>query len=390
MIDFGTKKKKNKVLLPEQISESGFCGFLYGKYAGSSGVFNVRFTSTEEAGSGQNTGDLIGLICMDGEADAVFAKYKDRENFLFGRRFSGKDVTFTCNGEEFSVQYYNLIQNIFSRNTGILESGVMMDKCAFILGCGSVGSLAALELARAGVGKFVLIDNDVLEYHNLCRHQCSIEDIGEYKTDAVKRRILNINPAAEVLSLVKFVENAGKETFDAYCKKDAAILIGCADNRQADVYANSLAVTYGVPFISIGLWERAFAGELFYWLPNQSMPCYKCALGDGGDFGGRQSTNRHIYTNQEDVSRLAFEPGISVDINFVTTIGVKIILDILNLKNEQYNQRLLPSLRQYTLVCNTNNTKAAGEAAEIFSYPLQVTNSLQVQFRQSCPPCEFT
>jgi len=384
MIDFNTRKKKNKVLLPEQIAESGFCGFLYGKYIGSSGVFNVRSTSTEET-----DGELIGVICMVSEADTVFAKYKGRENFLFGRRSSNDTITFTCNNEDFSVQYYNLIQNIFSRNTGILESGVMIDKCAFILGCGSVGSLAALELARAGVGKFVLIDSDILEYHNLCRHQCSIEDIGEYKTDAVRRRILDINPAAEVTSIVKFVESVEKNIFDAYCKKDSAIIIGCADNRQADVYANSLAVIYNVPFISIGLWERAFAGEIFFWLPTSPMPCYKCALGDGGDISGRQSANRHIYTNQEDVSRLNFEPGISVDINFVTTIGIKIALDILNIGNGQYNQRLLPSLRQYTLICNTNNTNAAGEMAEIFSYPLQVTTSLQVNFRQSCPPCEF-
>ena len=389
MLNFKTKKK-NKVLLPEQIMASGFCGYLYGKYVDSSGVFNVRFTSSEETSDGgQNTGKLVGVICMDSEADGVFEKYRDRRNFLFGRRFSDEAVTFTCNEEEFTVQYYNLVQNIFSRNTGILESAVMMDKCAFILGCGSVGSLAALELARAGVGKFVLIDSDILEYHNLCRHQCSVEDIGEYKTDAVKRRILDINSAAEVTSIVKLVENTEKNIFDTYCKKGSSIIIGCADNRQADVYANSLSVIYGVPFISIGLWERAFAGEIFYWLPNVSMPCYKCALGDGGDFSGRQSVNRHIYTNQDDVSRLNFEPGISVDINFVTTIGVKLAIDILNLDNGHYNQRLLPSLRQYTLICNTNNTKAAGEMAEIFSYPLQVTTSLQVNFNGSCPPCEF-
>jgi len=390
MIDFKTKKKKNKVILPEQIMTSGFCGCLYGKYVDSSGVFNVRsFAPATENDDRQNTGELIGVICMDSEADGEFAKYKERRDFLFGRRSSGEKLTFTCNGEEFTAQYYNLIQNIFSRNTGILESGVMMDKCAFVLGCGSVGSLAALELARSGVGKFVLIDSDILEYHNLCRHQCSIEDIGEYKTDAVKRRILNINPSAEVLSLVQFVENTEKNIFDTYCKKGAAIIIGCADNRQADVYANSLAVIYGVPFISIGLWERAFAGEIFYWLPNNPMPCYKCALGDGGDLSGRQSVNRHVYSNQENLNQLNFEPGISVDINFVTTIGVKLIIDILNLENGQYSQRLLPSLRQYTLICNTNNSKAAGDMAEIFSYPLQVTTSLQVSFNGSCPPCEF-
>lgn len=80
-----------------------------------------------------------------------------------------------------------MFQNIFSRNTGILESEIMRSKCVFILECGSVGSLIALELARAGVGKFVLVDNDVLEYHNICRHQCSISDVGEYKVNVLKK-----------------------------------------------------------------------------------------------------------------------------------------------------------------------------------------------------------
>ena len=36
--------------------------------------------------------------------------------------------------------------DIFSRNTGILESDIMLSKGAIIIGCGSVGSLVALEL----------------------------------------------------------------------------------------------------------------------------------------------------------------------------------------------------------------------------------------------------
>jgi len=383
MIDFKNIKKKNIILIPEEILLSGFCGELYGKYIETSGIFNVRSSSKED-------GELIGIICNEDTAENALIKYKKNTNFIIGKRTSKEEVAFSFNNEIFSIKCYNLIQNIFSRNTGILESDVMMDKCVFILGCGSVGSLVALELARAGVGKFVLIDNDILEYHNLCRHQCSIEDIGEFKTDAVKRRILNINPSAEVVSLVNFVENVQKEIFDTYCKKGKAIMVGCADNRQADIYSNSLCTIYNIPFISIGLWERAFAGEIYYWLPDSSMPCYKCAIGTGDDISGRQSTNRHIYTNQEDATQLNFEPGISVDINFVTTIGVKLIIDILNQKSKKYNQRLLPSLKQYTLICNTNNTKAAGEMAEIFSYPLQVTTSLQVHFQKSCPPCEFS
>ena len=76
----------------------------------------------------------------------------------------------------------------------------------------------------------------------------------------------------------------------------------------------------------------------------------------------------------------SFEPGISADINFVTTIGVKIILDLLNRDNDSYTQRLIDHLTQYTLVCNTNNPKIGGEMAEIFSYPLQVTTSIEIEY----------
>ena len=273
--------------------------------------------------------------------------------------------------------------------TGILESSLMREKEVVVLGCGSVGSLVALQLAKSGVGKFLLVDNDVIEYHNLCRHQCGISDVGKYKTIALKERILNINPAAEVEIETTTVELVRKEVFDAHCKEGSSVIVGCADNRAADVYANSIAVMYHVPFVSIGFWERAFAGEIFYYLPNKNMPCYKCALGDGGELSQRENSNRRIYTNEEDLSKINFEPGISADIDFVTVIGIKIILDILNLESSDYTTRLIDTLQQYTLVCNTNKTEIGGEMAEIFSYPLQVTTSLKVNFEGKCPPCEY-
>ena len=60
------------------------------------------------------------------------------------------------------------------------------------------------------------------------------------------------------------------------------------------------------------------------------MPCYECALGDGGNISARAQANHHIYSNQENTEGMKFEPGISVDINFITSIGIKLIIDILN------------------------------------------------------------
>ena len=160
--------------------------------------------------------------------------------------------------------------------------------------------------------------------------------------------------------------------------------MGCADNRTADVYANRIAAYYDAAFLSIGFWERAFAGEIFYYIPGENMPCYRCALGDGGSVSGRVEANHHVYSNQANVEGLKFEPGISVDINFITSIGIKLIIDILNRDNRDYIPRLLGHLKQYTLVCNTSDPAIGGEMVEIFSYPLQVTTSLVVGFGKGC------
>ena len=99
-----------------------------------------------------------------------------------------------------------------------------------------------------------------------------------------------------------------------------------------------------------------------------------------GNMSARINQNRRFYTTEEELEKVSFEPGISVDINFVSIIGTKMAIDLLNRNNPKYTQRLIPYLTQYTLVCNTNNPSIGGEMAEIFSYPLQVTTSIIVPY----------
>ncbi len=281
--------------------------------------------------------------------------------------------------QEVKIETYALKLDVFSRNTGILESSIMLDKSALFIGCGSVGSLVALELAKAGVGKFMLVDNDVFGYHNICRHQCGIYDVGRYKTDALADRILQINPYAVIVKKNCVIQDVDKDEIMSFCDHNS-IVIGGADNREGDLYANGLAQEVGMPFMSIGCWERAFAGEIFYCLPT-GMPTYEDFLAAVGYVSGRVTQNRRFYTTEEELEKVSFEPGISADVSFVTIIAVKMALDLLNRNNPEYTQRLLPHLTQYTLVCNTNNPDVGGPQAEIFSYPLQVTTSIIVPYR---------
>lgn len=343
---------------------------LYGRYFKDTYIFNIFPENLKERGE---------FLCE------VLPKGSNPTNDQLCAISDENGIKFFSEGKEIKVESYSLYQNIFSRNKGILETDIMSKKRAVILGCGSVGSLIAMELARAGVGNFLLADPDVMEYHNICRHQCGIEDVGDLKINALTRKLKNINPNVNVSSFEGIVQNLPKAQLDEFCVPGETIFIGCADNRAADVYANRISIYYSAYFISIGFWERACAGEIFYHIPNKNMPCYECALGNGGNISARVQANHHVYSNQENIEGIKFEPGISVDINFITTIGIKLIIDILNSNNKTYIPRLLNNLRQYTIVCNTNNPEIGGEMVEIFSYPLQVTTSLVVGFgKKNC------
>lgn len=368
MVELKKRKRTPTISLPAELEQSNYMGNLYGYAIEDTNYYNVIGT---ESVDGFSDATIIGEIVAnkpEQNPEKGILGYYDNDTLMF----------IDSEGKQCKIETYTLKLDVFSRNTGILESDMMLKTGAMFIGCGSVGSLAALELAKAGVGRFLLIDNDILGYHNLCRHQCGVKDVGKLKTHALKERILQINPTAKVMMQNMQVQDVPLSVFDEFCDKDT-IVIGGADNREGDLYANKIAKEVGMPFMSLGMWERAFAGEIFYCLP-EGMPDYSDFVWALGDTSGRVNQNRKFYTAEEDLAKATFEPGISVDIDFVTIIAMKLAIDLLNRNNPNYTPRLLGHLTQYTLICNTNNPKVGGEMAEIFSYPLQHTTSIVVPY----------
>ena len=110
----------------------------------------------------------------------------------------------------------------FSRTT-LLLGDAAMDKLAestvAVFGIGGVGSYAVEGLARAGVGHIVLIDNDSVCLTNINRQlHATTKTVGQKKTDAMKDRILAINPKAVVDTIEDFYlpENADRFFGHAY------------------------------------------------------------------------------------------------------------------------------------------------------------------------------
>lgn len=114
-----------------------------------------------------------------------------------------------------------------------------------ICGLGGLGSNIAISLARAGIGKLILIDFDKVDISNLHRQQYKASQIGMNKTDALRDNLLEIAPyvALETHTICVTEENAAHllqgadiicEAFDdAECK---AMLTNLLLEKMPDKY----------------------------------------------------------------------------------------------------------------------------------------------------------
>ena len=74
-----------------------------------------------------------------------------------------------------------------------------------IFGIGGVGSYVVESLARSGIGEFILIDYDIVEYSNINRQLIATHNtLGKYKVDVANERIMAINPRAKVKTYKTF------------------------------------------------------------------------------------------------------------------------------------------------------------------------------------------
>lgn len=141
--------------------------------------------------------------------------------------------------------------NEFSR-TELLIGKEAIDKLnnskVCIFGIGGVGGYVAETLARAGVGSFVLVDNDSVSLTN-CNRQivANHNTIGMEKTNVMKEHILAINPNAKVEVRNCFFLPENEDTFDF---KEYDYVVDAVDTISAKIAIVMKADRENVPVIS--------------------------------------------------------------------------------------------------------------------------------------------
>ena len=107
-----------------------------------------------------------------------------------------------------------------------------------ICGLGGLGSNIAIALARAGIGKLILIDFDRVDITNLHRQQYKVSQVGMYKTEALRDNLAEINPYLETeIQTVCVTEENAKELL-----KECDIICEAFDNAECKAMLTNLVL----------------------------------------------------------------------------------------------------------------------------------------------------
>ena len=116
-----------------------------------------------------------------------------------------------------------------------------------IFGIGGVGSYVVEALERAGIGKFILVDKDIVDITNLNRQIIATrKTIGRAKVEVAKERILEINPNAKVEIHQEFFMPNSKEILE----DTIDYLVDAVDTVTAKIELVMRAKQQNIPIIS--------------------------------------------------------------------------------------------------------------------------------------------
>lgn len=117
-----------------------------------------------------------------------------------------------------------------------------------VFGVGGVGGYAVEVMARSGVGRIDLIDNDTVSITNINRQIIALNsNVGQYKVDVARQRVLDINPQCDVRAIRMFYlpEEANNIDLSEY-----DYVVDCIDTIKAKIDIAIRCHELGVPVIS--------------------------------------------------------------------------------------------------------------------------------------------
>lgn len=108
----------------------------------------------------------------------------------------------------------------------------LLNKCVGIAGTGGLGTVVAENLARAGVGKLVIADFDMVDPSNLNRQRFTLNQVGMMKVNALADNIRAFNPHVDIEKVPNKIDALNCEKIFSGCDVIAECLDSAAEKAM--------------------------------------------------------------------------------------------------------------------------------------------------------------
>jgi hypothetical protein len=150
------------------------------------------------------------------------------------------------------------------------------------IGCGGARGFY-LDMARMGVGNFVLMDGDDVSVANIASQGVRFSEVGSPKVEAIAQELIEINPDINVVQIPRFLDDKFSDdelkAIEAQLPdQNQIVLCGLTDDFFAEDRSALLALKFQLPYLSGGHFNGGVGSELLYWYPGVSKACPRCLL----------------------------------------------------------------------------------------------------------------
>lgn len=199
-------------------------------------------------------------------------------------------------------------------------TGALEGRRVFVAGAGSIGSRIAEDLVRCGVQSIVILDPDVVSVPNLARSVYSAADLDLPKVEALARRLKEISPTAEVVSL----EMPLSEMDAPMLLEEIDLVVMATDDMGEQAHLAHWAYHLGVPSVACAMYRKGAAGEVVLVVPAANSPCWSCTVGADSRSAGLRPDADYGLTG-----RLVGESALGPSINLVSSVASQLAVGLL-------------------------------------------------------------
>jgi len=174
------------------------------------------------------------------------------------------------------VEFTPGFDHLFSRNQGLVVAKKLKNRTVALVGLDGLFVSAILELAKAGVGGFIIIGDDRVQGQDTFCHPWDGRDLGRSKVNALKDLLKSRNPLVRITAINRNPESIA-ETLDSILVGNGCdmIILGSMRSREFMLKINDVAIQLRLPIVAGRYLENGACGDVAK-ANSAGGPCLRC------------------------------------------------------------------------------------------------------------------